>query len=344
MNHTIYMRRALELAAKGAGMVAPNPMVGAVLVADGRIIGEGFHEKYGGPHAEVNAINNVGEDDIAHIKKGTLYVTLEPCSHFGKTPPCSDLIIEKEIPEVIIATTDPNPLVAGKGIEKLKKAGCKVELGVLQEEAREQNRRFFTFHIKKRPYIILKWAQNKDGFIGIEGEKVQISNDLSKVINHKWRSEEAAIMIGTKTAAVDNPQLNVRHWHITRKDFPVRVVLDRELKLPLSLHLFDETQRTIVFHQQNIPSERKDNVGIDFSQNIISQILQHLHRLDIQSVIVEGGAQLINSFIEQNLWDEARVFIGNGYIKKGIKAPGIEAVPVSEEEIGDNLLRFYRNL
>ncbi len=318
-----YMFRCLELARLGAGNVAPNPMVGCVIVSGGKIIGEGFHQKYGQAHAEVNAIHSVSDADL--LKNSTLYVSLEPCAHHGLTPPCSDLIVEKQIPKVVIGTVDPFSEVAGKGIEKLEKAGIDVEVGMLENECRELNKRFFTFHEKSRPYIILKWAQTIDGFLdtardpGQYGQPTWITGDLAQRLVHKIRSEEAAILVGTNTAQKDNPSLTVRHWSGNN---PVRLVTDNHLRLPRTLHLFDRTVQTLVFNSvKNKEDVNISFVKIDFGQNIIPQILQELHSRRILSVLVEGGKKLLESFIETRLWDEALVFSGPKFFHRGIKAP-----------------------
>ncbi len=317
------MQRCLDLAVKGAGHTGSNPMVGAVLVYADKVIGEGYHQQYGGPHAEVNCINSVSADHASLIPESTLYVSLEPCVHFGKTPPCTDLIIEKKIARVVIGCKDPFPAVNGKGIENLKHAGVDVILGVLEKEATEINKRFFTFHQKQRPYIILKWAESSDGKISApskllpkretsedsKSSRLLISNEYSNRLVHKWRSEEAAIMVGTNTALLDDPALTTRLW--PGKD-PVRLVIDMELKLPLSLQLFDGKVKTIVFNQQKQEEgEMLLYYKINKGERVIPQILIALYHLKIQSVLVEGGAKLLQSFIDENAWDEARV-ISNG--------------------------------
>ena len=337
------MQRCLQLATNGLGNVAPNPMVGSVIVYNDKIIGEGYHARYGEAHAEVNAINSV--KDKALLKDATLYVSLEPCSHQGKTPPCSDLIIESGIKNVVIACSDTNPLVAGKGIEKLKRAGVEVVSGILENEARELNKRFFTFHEQKRPYIILKWAQTADGFIDRKRTDntepaLQISNEHSKRLLHKWRSEEQAIMVGTNTARLDNPQLNVR---LVSGKNPLRVVLDKNAELSEILNLVDGSQATLVF-----TSKKKDTnnntayITIDFEKNVLQQVMNVLHEKQIQSVIIEGGSKLLQSFIAANLWDEARVFIANTFIGDGLAAPKLNEEPVKIEHIGTDELYLFK--
>lgn len=348
MIHEKYMQRCLELAAMGNGNVAPNPMVGAVLVYKDTIIGEGHHEQYGEGHGEVNALASVLPENRQFIPESTLYVNLEPCSHYGKTPPCSDLVIAQKIPKVVIACTDPNPQVAGRGIAKLEAAGVEIIRPCLEEKAIELNRRFFTFQSKKRPYIVLKWAQSKDGFMAKKtGEPVWISNALSKRLTHRWRSEESAIMVGRRTAELDNPQLNVRHW---TGNSPLRIALDRAKKLPQNLHLFDGNIPTLIFTDKeslkNSTEINKENITyqtIDFSEPILPQILHHLHEQNVLSVLVEGGPKLLNSFIDLNLWDEARIFTGSGFLGDGLAAPNVPVLPNSEEPLSDNLLTTYRN-
>jgi diaminohydroxyphosphoribosylaminopyrimidine deaminase/5-amino-6-(5-phosphoribosylamino)uracil reductase len=339
------MHRCLELARLGAGDVAPNPMVGSVIVYNGKIIGEGYHRNYGGPHAEVNAINAVFASEM--LKKCTLFVSLEPCAHYGLTPPCSDLIIEKEIPEVIIGTVDPFSKVAGKGIEKLEKAGVKVTLGVLEKECRELNNRFFTFHEKKRPFVILKWAQTIDGFIDVErspesfGEPTWITGDLALRLVHKIRAEESAILVGTNTAEKDNPSLTVRHWP---GENPLRLVLDKKLRLPDSLKLFDGQEKTIVF---NTLKDEENGltafVKMNAENEILPQIMAELYQRNILSVIVEGGRQLLESFFDAGLWDEAHVFIGNTCFYNGIRAPQIKGKLVASEFLGNDQLKLFKN-
>jgi len=338
------MQRCLQLAANGLGNVAPNPMVGCVIVHENTIISEGFHIKYGDAHAEVNAINSVKDKTL--LKDATLYVSLEPCAHFGKTPPCSDLIIESGIKKVVIACSDVNPLVSGKGIEKLKRAGVEVITGILEKEAHELNKRFFTFHEKKRPYIILKWAQTADGFIDRKRndntqQALQISNEHSKRLLHKWRSEEQAIMVGTNTARLDNPRLNVR---LLDGKNPVRIVLDKNLELPGNLNLFDGSQLTIIFTSvKKVLLNNVEYVAIDFSKNVLQQVLNILYEREIQCVIIEGGSKLLQHFIDEELWDEARVFISERFIGDGVAAPKLKAEPVSVETISTDKLFLFKN-
>ncbi len=320
-----YMQRALELAELGRGNVSPNPMVGCVLVKDDRIIGEGYHQKYGEAHAEVNAVNSVLDQNS--IIGSTAYVTLEPCAHFGKTPPCANLLVEKKVGKVVIAATDSNPLVGGKGIQILKDAGIEVETGVLEKEARWQNRRFFSQIEKNRPYVILKWAQTQDGFVARNDFSSKwISNSSSRQLVHKWRAEEDAILVGKNTAKYDDPALNVRDW--VGKN-PVRLVIDSKLELPQDLKLFDQAVPTICYN--TIKSEEKGNLEfVKFKSGFsIQQILDDLQKRKIQSLIVEGGTYLLQKFLESELWDEARVFTSQNKFGEGIAAPSITK-PASE--------------
>lgn len=323
--HKNYMKRCLELAKNGLGKVAPNPLVGSLIVHNDKIIAEGWHSQFGGPHAEAVAIAAAPKE---LLRQSTLYVNLEPCSHFGKTPPCADLIIENQIPEVVIANIDPFALVNGKGIKKLEAAGIKVIQGVMDKEAAFLNRRFFIFHLKKRPYIILKWAQTGDGFMApLNREKYLISNEFSRMLNQKWRSEETAILVGTATAMYDNPQLNAREMS-TRN--PVRIVIDRDLKIPESYHLLDGKQTTWVFTAKSkVHSDMVRYIPLNFSKEVTSQICNILFQEGIQSLIVEGGAMWLDMFIKNNLWDEARVFTSNSKLFEGISAPRL---PISHDE------------
>ena len=338
------MQRCLELALRGAGKVAPNPMVGCVIVCNNIIIGEGWHEQFGGPHAEVNAIRSVSDQSL--LKEATLYVSLEPCSHMGKTPPCADLLIEKEIPYVVVACLDENPLVKGRGIQKLILNGTDVKVGVLEEEAKFLNRRFFTSINKNRPYIILKWAQSSDGFIDHDrdelDERAIISSPQSHLLVHKWRSEESVIMVGTNTVIADNPQLTVR---LIDGNNPVRVTFDRQMRIPSTAKILDASAPTIIFTQgAHYYTDRAEFVPIDFSKDPLRQALTILHERKFESVLVEGGSALINKFYEQNLWDESRVFIANKEIGKGVKAPEIRGKCISKELIGGDTLIINSNI
>lgn len=337
------MNRCMELAKNGLGTTYPNPMVGSVIVYNDTIIGEGWHQKSGEPHAEVNAINAVKDKSL--LKKATIYVSLEPCSHFGKTPPCCDLIIAQGIPNVVIGTTDPNEKVAGKGIQKLVGAGKNVTVGILEKECRELNRRFFTFHLQQRPYIILKWAETADGFIAPKSKNDQkpvwITNTYSRQLVHKWRSEEHAILVGTQTVLDDNPKLDVRDWSGNN---PIRIVIDRNLRIPKDAQLFHTTSKTIVVTGKDFDAD--ENVvaeSIDFDKNIARQIADVLYRHGIQSVIIEGGRQTLQTFIDVNLWDEARVFKGKTVFGDGTKAPQIDTVSFASLSIIDDELSFFKN-
>ncbi|MDO1448817.1 bifunctional diaminohydroxyphosphoribosylaminopyrimidine deaminase/5-amino-6-(5-phosphoribosylamino)uracil reductase RibD [Rhodocytophaga aerolata] len=334
------MRRALELAALGSGQVSPNPMVGCVLVHQNKIIGEGWHKKYGDWHAEVNAVNAV--DDKALLRESTAYVTLEPCSHFGKTPPCADLLIKHQLKKAVICNVDSNPLVGGKGIQKLQQAGIDIQTGVLEKEGRELNKRFFTYMEQKRPYIILKWAQTADGLVAREDYSSKwISNSISRTLVHSWRASEDAIMVGTQTALYDNPQLTVRDWSGTD---PVRIVIDKSLRLPSSLHMFDKKVLTLCYN--TLKTERQDNlefIKLADSPLFLEEIIQDLYARKIQSVIIEGGSKLLNSFIELRLWDEARVFKSSQVFSKGIAAPLLQSQLHYIQAIQDDTLFIYKN-
>lgn len=340
-----FMRRALELALTGMGNVAPNPMVGCVIVHKGLIIGEGFHGEFGKPHAEVNAINRV--KNRALLPESTLYVTLEPCSHYGKTPPCAELVIREKIPNIVIGTIDPFVQVAGTGIEKLKNAGCRIVAGIMEEECKDLNRRFFTFHEKKRPYIILKWAQTEDGFIDIDrsveqyGQTSWITNELSRIVVHKMRSEESAILVGTNTAQKDNPSLTVRVWS---GHHPLRLVIDRNLRLSPDLELFNQKYPTLVFTSKTAVSKPNlEFLEIPFDGNEIEHVLDTLYRRNILSLIVEGGRALLQSFIDKSLWDESHIFIGRRLFQKGVAAPKITGMPQYLDDLDGSSLYVYRN-
>lgn len=344
--HEKYIKRCIQIAKNGLGIAAPNPMVGSVIVHNERVIGEGFTSAYGGNHAEVNAINSVTDKSL--LKEATLYVTLEPCSHFGKTPPCSDLIIKHQIPHVVIGCKDENPLVAGKGIKKLEASGCKVTLGLLETECKNHHKRFFTFHNKKRPYIILKWAETRDGFIAPasknEQKPVWITNAYSRQLVHKWRAEEQAILVGTNTVLEDNPSLTVRDW--TGKN-PIRIVLDKSLKLPETANIHNKEAETIAITSKDAntknPNTDWDLEFIDWSLNnsIAKQICDVLFQNNINSVIIEGGAQTLQSFIDEDLWDEARVFTGASTFEKGVAPPRFSGELISKEHIINDTLKIY---
>jgi diaminohydroxyphosphoribosylaminopyrimidine deaminase/5-amino-6-(5-phosphoribosylamino)uracil reductase len=322
--HQQYMYRCLQLAKQGAGHVALNPMVGAVLVYNERIIGEGYHQKFGEAHAEVNCINKALSNclnDLTAISRSTLYVSLEPCAHFGKTPPCADLIIKHKIPKVVIGCRDPFKEVDGKGIEKLEAAGVEVVTGVLEEDCKDLNRRFFTFHTKKRPYIILKWAETADGKISLaDGQRLHISNEYTNRLVHKWRSEEAAILVGTNTVIDDDPELTTRLWP---GNSPVRMIVDMNLRVPASLKIFNGQTRTIIFN--SIKHEESGSLlyyQVSRDVSLVQQVVNALYQLNIQSVIVEGGAKLLQSFIDEGMWDEARVIRNTELVTgRGLEAP-----------------------
>ena len=335
-----YMHRCLELAQKGLGKVSPNPMVGAVLVYENKIIGEGFHEFYGSAHAEVNCIESVSAEQKINIPNSTLFVSLEPCNHFGKTPPCTDLIIKNGIQKVIIACKDPFEKVNGTGIEKLKSAGIEVIVGVLEKEAIELNKRFFTYHQQKRPYIILKWAQSKDCFIALENSSnLKISNAYSNQLVHQWRSEEDAILVGTTTAIKDNPQLTTR---LVKGKNPLRICIDKKLRIPQNSNLIDQSAPTFIF---NFLEEKTEGINhyikLDSSLDLISQLLETLYNKGVSSLIVEGGAKLINTFIQTNTWDEARIITNTNLdLSNGIQAPSILNAEIKERFVleGDEVV------
>ncbi len=337
------MSRCIQLAKSGAGNVAPNPMVGAVLVYENKIIGEGFHQKYGEAHAEVNCINSVPAEQKSLIEKSTLYVSLEPCAHHGKTPPCTDLIVKNKIKKVLIGCQDVYEQVAGKGIEKLQNAGVEVVTGVLENESKDLNKRFFTFHQQKRPYIILKWAQSANAKIGSKnGERVLISNGFSNRLVHKWRSEEAGILVGENTALKDDPSLTTRLW---KGENPVRIVIDPELKLPASLKIFNHESKTIIYNLiKNSPGKNIQYIQLK-PENLLESLLSSLYENDIQSILVEGGAKTLQSFIDQNLWDEARVITNAEIIiEEGVDAPAMKNFDLVQQEklFSDEISYFSR--
>ncbi|HXR84260.1 MAG TPA: bifunctional diaminohydroxyphosphoribosylaminopyrimidine deaminase/5-amino-6-(5-phosphoribosylamino)uracil reductase RibD [Hanamia sp.] len=338
-----YMHRCVQLAKLGAGDVAPNPMVGAVLVYEDKIIGEGYHRKFGEAHAEVNCINSVDEKNKSLIEKSTIYVSLEPCAHHGKTPPCADLIIAKKIKKVVIGCQDIYKEVAGKGVEKLQKAGVEVLSGVLENECHNLNKRFFIFHQKKRPYIILKWAQSVNGKIGSgNDERILISNRYSNRIVHKWRSEESAILVGTNTALNDNPSLTTRFW---KGKNPVRIVIDKQLKLSSDLQVFDNQSTTIIFNCEKNFSKRNLRLIQLGDQNFLEQMIHSLYENDIQSVLVEGGRKTLQSFIDNGSWDEARVITNEEMIiEDGISAPEMKNFLFEKEKryFADSI-KIYKN-
>jgi diaminohydroxyphosphoribosylaminopyrimidine deaminase / 5-amino-6-(5-phosphoribosylamino)uracil reductase len=335
-----FMQRVFQLAANAKGNVSPNPLVGCVIVHNDLIIGEGFHKQYGGPHAEVNAVNSVTNESL--LGESTIYVNLEPCSHFGKTPPCADLLIRHQVKKVVISNMDNNPKVAGEGIKKLRNAGIEVVTGILANEGKELNKRFFTFMEKQRPYIILKWAQTADGFIAQENyDSKWISNEYSRQLVHKWRAEEDAILVGRVTVAHDNPSLNVREW--TGKN-PVRIVIDRFLKLDEKLKVFDGTQKTLCYNL--LKHEERTNLSllrVD-ENNFTANVLSSLWKNQIQSIIVEGGATTLKIFLENNQWDEVRVFKSPRTFQKGIPAPVVQGKISRRENISGDQLEYIHPL
>jgi diaminohydroxyphosphoribosylaminopyrimidine deaminase/5-amino-6-(5-phosphoribosylamino)uracil reductase len=340
-NDDFYMQRCIDLARLGAGQVAPNPMVGAVIVYKDRVIGEGYHQKYGEAHAEVKAINSVTDRSV--LKKSTIYVSLEPCAHYGKTPPCADLIVATGIKRVVIGCQDSYSEVSGKGILKLMQAGIDVSVGVLEEFCRDLNKRFFTFHEKKRPYIVLKWAQTADGFLDKRRKEegpVQvnwISCPETQSLVHKWRSEEQAIMVGRKTVQSDNPSLTVRE--VSGRN-PIRIIVDSQLQITKDAKIFQDDAPTIIFNR--IKDERINGLEyVKVDRMETKNFLQKLHERNIQSVFVEGGAKTLNYFLIENLWDEARVIEGQGFFEEGIKAPRIQGVPVYTSKFGSDTIYYY---
>ncbi len=335
-SHEEYMHRCLQLAAMASGHVSPNPMVGAVLVHDQKIIGEGYHKKYGESHAEVNAIAAAPAE---LLPESTLYVSLEPCAHHGKTPPCANLIIEKKIPRVVIGCRDPFPEVNGKGIEKLRQSGVEVIVDILHRECREINRRFFTFHEKKRPYIILKWAESADGFMGRHGENVRISSPESQVLLHRWRSEEDAILAGTQTVLTDNPQLTNR---LAPGKQPLRVILDRNGRIPANAAVFSPDAPTILFGQNHGAPPGTEIISSDF-QNILHDLSNQLYQKNILSLLVEGGQKTLQHFISHHLFDEIRIIRSNEmHIGEGIASPVFSAEPAGQFRSGSDTVLIYR--
>lgn len=346
MNDVIYMQRCLQLAIKGRGCVSPNPMVGCVIVHDNKIISEGFHQCYGQAHAERNAILNCRYPEL--LSKSTLYVNLEPCAHHGKTPPCADLIIKKNIPKVVYGIQDPNPNVAGKGLKKLRDAGIQVVGPVLEEECRKLNRQFITAIKQKRPYVLLKWAQSKDGFMDIDRQKkpfqgsFRLTDEKLRLIDHKWRTEVDAIMVGTQTLLNDNPQLNARSW---LPSHPTRIGIDRNRKLPSHLFFLDGTSPTILYTTEpekysNIPQLTPVKIN---SNEPLQNILQDLHQRKIHSLLVEGGASLLESFLSANLWDEARIFTAPLLLHNGLSAPKLNLTPFKKQYVGKQSIDYFIN-
>jgi diaminohydroxyphosphoribosylaminopyrimidine deaminase/5-amino-6-(5-phosphoribosylamino)uracil reductase len=347
MSDEFYIKRCLELAELGMGKVSPNPMVGCVIVVDDKIVGEGYHQQYGQAHAEPNAIKSVfdhyPENAAELLKRATVYVNLEPCAHFGKTPPCADLLVKHQVNRVVIGNTDPFSAVDGKGIEKLKNAGILVTTGVLEEECSFFNRRFFTRVKKQRPYVILKWAQTANGYFAAnDGHQKWISGPLAKRLAHKWRTEEDATLIGKQTAIIDNPQLTAREW--AGKN-PVRLVIDKNLEIPSSNHLFNKEAKTIIFNE--VKTDVLDHVHYiqmeDMQYYLPQKIMFQLYLMDVQSVIIEGGAQILKQFLEAKLWDECRIFTSANSWAEGIAAPTINGILQEQIELGSDKLSIYIN-
>ena len=358
-----FMQRCLDLARNGLGSTAPNPMVGAVIVHEGRIIGEGFHQSCGQAHAEVNAVNRVKDPGL--LSKSTLYVNLEPCNHQGRTPPCTGMILKNRIPKVVIGQNDPNPLVAGSGVSRLRENGVEVITGVLERESRFLNRRFNTFHEQKRPYLILKWAQTRDGFVDTLRDEsgnerpTWITDDACRRLVHKWRSEEPAILTGSNTIMMDNPRLNVREW--SGKN-PVRITIDRQGRIPAansiinpaiqhpksdiqhptSISLLDHTIPSLIYTCTDKSSKPNlEFIRISPDEPVWPQVLSDLYKRDIQSILIEGGPTLFKTLIDAGLWDEARVFTGPGWFGRGVKAPEFPFLPAAQETVGNSEVSIF---
>lgn len=339
--HEIYMHRCLQLAVLGEGHVAPNPMVGSVLVYNDRIIGEGYHRQYGQAHAEVNCLNSVAPEDGQFIPASTLYVSLEPCAHYGKTPPCADRIIKEEIKTVVIGCRDPFEEVDGKGIDRLKSAGVNVIVGILEQQCQSLNKKFFTFHQLKRPYVILKWAETANRMIGKVGERLLISNPVTNRFVHQLRAHEAAILTGTTTTLADDPQLNAR---LSTGPSPVRLVIDLQNKLPATLNVFDNSQRTIIFNYHTAKAEALTEwCRLAQDKNIAEQILEACYQRQLQSILIEGGAITLQSFIDAGLWDEAIIIQNSSmFVSEGVKAPELRSASLSRvEHISSGTITYY---
>jgi diaminohydroxyphosphoribosylaminopyrimidine deaminase/5-amino-6-(5-phosphoribosylamino)uracil reductase len=343
----LYMQRCIDLAALAGVNASPNPMVGSVIVLNDEIIGEGYHQFFGGPHAEVNAVNSVSEENKLLLNQSTIYVSLEPCSHTGKTPPCVDLLLKHQFKRVVIGCKDPNPLVSGKSIEKLNEAGIDTTVGIKEKECIQLNKRFFTYQLKKRPYVILKWAQTKDGFIDKnrdeENEEIRkinwISNPDTQSIVHYWRSKEQAILVGWKTIEHDNPSLTVRE---VKGLNPLRVIIDSNLNMPKDSKVFSDGDKTLIINK--IKNQEVGNVSfVKFSQITTKSILNYLYELEINSVFVEGGSGTLQHFILDGLWDEARIIQGNVSFNDGVKAPKISGIPSKTYSFSeDQIFQYYK--
>lgn len=335
----LLMRRCLELAARGLGKTGTNPLVGCVIVHNNTIIGEGYHEVYGGPHAEVNAISQVKDQEL--LKESTVYVNLEPCAHFGKTPPCCDLLIARGVKEVVIAMADPFPKVNGEGIRRLQAAGCRVQVGLLEAEARLLNKRFLCYHEKKRPFIILKWMQSADGFIGRTNERIQLSNAFSSRMVHQWRSEEAAILVGPDTAINDDPSLTTR---LAPGNNPLRILLDRYLRVPRTINLFQDEDPLWIITTQKEGIEGKRHYLKVTESDFLKNAMHRLYEKGIASVLVEGGAEIHRAFIDANLWDEARIGVSPIELHEGVAAPEWPGASARSVEIQDDTWYFVQAL
>jgi diaminohydroxyphosphoribosylaminopyrimidine deaminase / 5-amino-6-(5-phosphoribosylamino)uracil reductase len=336
--HIPFMERCIALARMGEGHTAPNPMVGCVIVHEGRIIGEGYHRKIGGPHAEVEALDSVLPEHRPMLRESTLYVSLEPCSHHGRTPPCADRIVAEGIPKVVIATTDPNPRVGGRGLARLREAGVEVVTGVLEKEARALNRPFFTFHTLGRPHYTLKWARSSDGFIGRTGDRTQLSSAATNRLIHRWRAEHMAIMVGTNTAIVDDPSLTLRHWPGRQ---PLRIVTDRQGRMPHTLKLFTDGHPTLLLHDSPSPPSlaNVEAVRMPFDEGFMSALDHALLERGIQSVLVEGGAQLLGSFIKAGHWDECRTIETPVVLGEGVVEPEFHGKVEAVYEVDVDVIR-----
>lgn len=344
MIHQLYMQRCIDLAQKGIGNVAPNPMVGAVLVHENRIIGEGWHQQFGGPHAEVNCIKSVAAADLSLVPQSTLYVSLEPCNHYGKTPPCTELIIRSQIKKVVLACSDPFEKVNGRGFKILRDNGVEVITDILEKEAIGLNKRFFNFHQHQRPYVILKWAESADGYIALpQGKTVKISNEITDKLVHKWRSEEAAIIVGTNTVINDNPSLTTRQW--TGRN-PLRIFIDKRLRVSENYNMLNNNTDTMIL---NLIKNEKVGVNefvlINDETKLIEELFGLLYKKGIQSLIVEGGTRLLQSFIESNYWNEARVIKNSAlFLKEGLSSPILKNnVRFKQERVGTDAIDYYLN-
>ncbi len=343
-NDKLFMQRCLNLAENGLGKTYPNPLVGSVIVHENKIIGEGWHHQAGSPHAEINAIKSVKDKSL--LQNSTLYVNLEPCSHEGKTPPCVNAIKKYKIPKVVISSIDPNPKVAGNGIRILKDSGCEVKQSVLEEKSKFINRRFFTYHQKKRPFVILKWAQTIDNYISpkhnekSENKIFWISSDKSIQKTHKWRSEESAILVGVQTVINDNPNLTTRKWVGNN---PTRLILDPNNRIPKNSNLYSDRQKTILFNKKTIRSENPLKNHVLLQPFNLKSFFNYCYEKEIQSIIVEGGRKTLQNFIDEGYWDEARVFTTNKKLIQGIPSPKFECEKIKSVYILDDKLDYYFN-